>query len=160
MEMKNIYELWDRFEVSSVGEMELDMNGVHFVLKKNTQSVTQNVMPAMGNVNCNVNNDSVNAANPMSGNVVSGIGEANKSTDEGSVKITAPLVGTFYLAASPDADPFVKVGDRVNKGDVVCIIEAMKLMNEVKAPQDGIVKEILAEDAGMVEYGQVLITLE
>ena len=73
--------------------------------------------------------------------------------------ITAPLVGTFYTKPSPDAKPFVQVGQMVHKGDVVGIIEAMKLMNEVTADCDGTVKEVAAENGTMVEYGQPLVIL-
>lgn len=70
------------------------------------------------------------------------------------------MVGVFYTAPSPEADPYVKVGSVVNKGDVVCIIEAMKLMNEVTATQSGTIKEILAENGDIVEYGQPLFVVE
>ena len=76
------------------------------------------------------------------------------------VEVTAPMVGTFYRAPAPDADPFVKTGDMVQKGDTLCIIEAMKLMNEIEAEQSGKIKEILVEDAESVEYGQSLFILE
>ena len=72
---------------------------------------------------------------------------------------TAPLVGVFYRASSPDSEPFVKVGQQVKKGDVLCIIEAMKLMNEVEAEVDGEVVEILVGDEEMVEYGQNLFVI-
>lgn len=74
--------------------------------------------------------------------------------------ITSPLIGTFYSAPAPDADPFVKVGDSVKKGQVVAIIEAMKLMNEIESEYDGVVKEIVVENNGVVEFGQPLIILE
>ena len=74
--------------------------------------------------------------------------------------IESPLVGTFYAAPSPDAEPFVKVGDRVTPDTVICIIEAMKVMNEIKAEKSGVVKEIVAQNGQPVEYGQVLLILE
>ena len=74
--------------------------------------------------------------------------------------IESPLVGTFYAAPSPDMDPFVKVGDRVTPDTVICIIEAMKVMNEVKAEKSGVVKEIVAQNGQPVEYGQILMVLE
>ena len=76
------------------------------------------------------------------------------------VTIDAPIVGTFYRAPSPEAPPFVKEGDKVGPDTVVCIIEAMKVMNEIKAEKSGIVKEILVENAKPVEYGQPLIVIE
>lgn len=74
--------------------------------------------------------------------------------------LTSPMVGTFYCAPSPGADPFVKVGDTVKKGQVVCIIEAMKLLNEVEADMDGTVKEVCVENGQPVEFGQSLFIIE
>ncbi len=82
------------------------------------------------------------------------------SNEEKSGKyVTAPLVGTFYRAASPDDPYFVKVGDRVNENTIVCIIEAMKVMNEVKAGLSGTVTEILLENAHPVEFGAKLFRI-
>ncbi len=75
-------------------------------------------------------------------------------------EITAPIVGTFYAGPSPDAPDYVKVGDKVEAGAVLCIIEAMKLMNEIEADTAGTVKEILIENEEPVEYGQVLFRIE
>lgn len=74
--------------------------------------------------------------------------------------IKAPIVGTFYAAPSPDQPPFVQVGDRVKKGDVILIIESMKLMNEVTSDTDGVVKEILVKNGDAVEYDQPLMVIE
>ncbi|SMB95011.1 acetyl-CoA carboxylase biotin carboxyl carrier protein [Deinococcus hopiensis] len=74
--------------------------------------------------------------------------------------VKAPIVGTFYTASSPDAAPYVKVGDTVSAGQVLCIIEAMKLMNEIEAEVSGTVREILVKNAEPVEYGQTLFIIE
>ena len=74
--------------------------------------------------------------------------------------ITSPMVGTFYAASSPEAAPFVEVGSTVNVGDVVCIIEAMKLMNEIKAEQAGKVTQICVKNGDPIEFGQVLMYVE
>lgn len=74
--------------------------------------------------------------------------------------IKAPMVGVFYQAASPEADPYVTVGKTVKKGDTVCIIEAMKLMNEIQAEEDGTIKEILVKNGDIIEYGQPLFVIE
>ena len=73
--------------------------------------------------------------------------------------INAPIVGVFYAAPSPDAEPYVSVGKRVKKGDVVCIIEAMKCMNEIQAEEDGEITAVLANNAELVEYGQPLFAI-
>jgi len=77
---------------------------------------------------------------------------------EGHV-VKAPMVGTFYRSASPDAKPFVEVGQAVKEGDTICIVEAMKLMNEIEADASGVVKAILVENGQPVEYGQALFIL-
>ena len=74
--------------------------------------------------------------------------------------IDAPMVGSFYRAPSSDAKPFVEAGDLVKKGDVLCIIEAMKVMNEIKAKTDGLIKEIKVEDGAAVEFGKPLFVVE
>ena len=74
--------------------------------------------------------------------------------------IDSPLVGTFYRAASPDSDAFVNVGDRVTADTVIAIIEAMKVMNEIKAEKSGVIKEILVENGQPVEFGQPLFVIE
>lgn len=76
------------------------------------------------------------------------------------VEVTAPMVGTLYLAPSPDATPFVEVGQVVKPGDVLCIIEAMKLMNEIEAEHGGRISEILIENAHPVEFGQALFLID
>ena len=76
------------------------------------------------------------------------------------VDVVAPIVGTFYAAPSPDAPPFVRVGDHVRPGSVLCIIEAMKLMNEIEAETAGVVREVLVDNGQPVEYGQVLFRIE
>lgn len=83
-----------------------------------------------------------------------------KATDVATKVIKAPIVGTFYQSAAPDKPPFVKVGDSVAKGDVVCIIEAMKFMNEVNSEVSGTITEILVEDGEFVEYGQELFRVK
>ena len=74
--------------------------------------------------------------------------------------ITSPMVGTFYSAASPTSAPFVKVGQHVNQGDTICIVEAMKIMNQIEADQSGTVIEILCSDGDAVEFGQTLVVIE
>lgn len=73
--------------------------------------------------------------------------------------IDCPMVGVFYASPSPEADPYVKIGSKVNKGDVVCIIEAMKLMNEVTATESGTIEEILVENGDLVEFGKPLFVI-
>lgn len=88
-------------------------------------------------------------------------GAAERSPDAAHPgAVTAPMVGTVYLQSEPAAPQFVRVGDRVEKGDVLLIIEAMKVMNQIPAPHSGVVRRILVENGAPVEYGEVLMVLE
>ncbi len=86
--------------------------------------------------------------------------EKTKSTQHKGTPITSPMVGTFYATPSPDDAPFVKVGDTISIGQVVCIIEAMKLMNEIEAEASGKITEICVNNGDSVEFGQVLMYVE
>lgn len=144
MDLKDVYELLDKFDASACCEMVLNLNGTQLSLKKYSSIA---VPSGLNNV--------------VAGNTQT---QAEQVTDNASagdaVEIKAPLVGTFYQAPGPDEQPYVKVGQQVKKGDVVGIIEAMKLMNEVVAPQDGVILSIDATDGNMVQYGQVLFTMK
>jgi acetyl-CoA carboxylase biotin carboxyl carrier protein len=85
------------------------------------------------------------------------VAEAAPQEDEHVV--SSPMVGTFYRSSSPDSDPFVSEGTKVKKGDTLCIIEAMKLMNEIEAEYDGVVDKVLLENASPIEYGQALFVI-
>jgi len=84
-------------------------------------------------------------------------GQPEEESDKHVVR--SPMVGTFYRAPSPEAEPFVKVGQKVKKGDILCIIEAMKLMNEIESEYDGVIEEILVENASPLEYGQPMFVI-
>lgn len=144
MDLKDVYELLDKFDGSACCEMELNLNGMQLSLKKYSSIA---VPSGLNNV--------------VAGNTQT---QAEQVTDNESagdaIQIKAPLVGTFYQAPGPDEQPYVKVGQQVKKGDVVGIIEAMKLMNEVVAPQDGVILSIDATDGNMVQYGQVIFTMK
>ncbi|MBQ9803598.1 MAG: acetyl-CoA carboxylase biotin carboxyl carrier protein [Lentisphaeria bacterium] len=100
------------------------------------------------------------AAAPVPAAAPAPAAEAAPAAAGKAVSIDSPMVGTFYRSASPDAKPFVQVGDTVNPDTVLCIIEAMKVMNEVKAEKSGVIKEILIENSQPVEFGQPMFILE
>jgi acetyl-CoA carboxylase biotin carboxyl carrier protein len=104
--------------------------------------------------------DSVVAAPPVAAAGSPVVAAAPAASEAHLLTIEAPMVGTFYRAPSPDAPPFVRDGDRVKKGQVVCIIEAMKLMNEIESKVAGRVVKVLVENTQPVEYGQPLFLLE
>jgi acetyl-CoA carboxylase biotin carboxyl carrier protein len=76
------------------------------------------------------------------------------------LEVKSPMVGTYYAAPEPGAKPYLSVGDRISKGQILCIIEAMKIMNEIESEFDGVVKEMIAQNAHPVEYGQVLFRID
>ena len=84
----------------------------------------------------------------------------SQSDSNAGKTVTAPLVGTFYASPSPDSEPYVQAGDKINKGDVLCIIEAMKTMNEIESELDGEIAEILVQNGSPVEYGQPLFRVK
>ena len=83
-----------------------------------------------------------------------------EAVDEDGYEVTAPMVGSYYAASSPGAAPYVQVGDRVNEGDTLCIIEAMKMMNQIEADVSGVIKSIRIQNGEPVEFGQVLFVID
>lgn len=167
MDLKDVYELLDKFDGSACCEMELNLNGMQLNLKKYSSIAVPSGLNNASGLNYVA---AGNTQTVVSGNIQSGLQAAvtqtqaehvrDNASDGEAVEIKAPLVGTFYQAPGPDDQPYVKVGQQVKKGDVVGIIEAMKLMNEVVAPQDGVILSIDATDGNMVQYGQVLFTMK
>lgn len=147
MDIKDIYEVWDRFEKSSLSELKLSLGGDNLELKKAMEVISTE--DKLGKIT----QQAVTKDN---------FTEENEPNDVNSnyKEIKAPFVGTFYRSASPEAKPYVSVGDVVKKGDILGIIEAMKIMNELSAPFSGKIVEIRAEDGKMIEYNQVLFLLE
>ena len=150
MDLKDVYELLDKFDASACCEMVLNLNGTQLSLKKYSSIAVPSGLNNASGLN-----------NVVAGNTQTQAEQVTDNASDGeTVEIKAPLVGTFYQAPGPDEQPYVKVGQQVKKGDVVGIIEAMKLMNEVVAPQDGVILSIDATDGNMVQYGQVLFTMK
>ncbi len=144
---KLIQELADLLRKNNLAELEFERDGVRVRLRQELAG-----RPATG-----ASPDSAATA-PGSGGAVAA-SPASAETN-GLVTITSPIVGTFYRSPSPDADPYVEEGDPVRKGQVLCIVEAMKLMNEIESEVDGRVVKILVESAKPVEYGQPLFLIE
>ena len=136
MELRDVYEIMSRFEGAALSEMKLEFQGLSLSLRKEGE-------PGRAPF--------VRKEKPEPISV-----PASKT---GLKEVRAPLVGIFYRAKAPGEEPFIKVGDRVSKGDVIGIIEAMKVMNEITAGVDGIVEEVLVKDEELVEYDQVLLKL-
>lgn len=166
MEIKEIVQLMERFDASKATKLQFKSGDTELVLESapvqnpytQPAELPMTAQPvSTGNVTV------VQQAVPGNGNVIAATGTGAAKQEPEAIDgtpVKAPLVGTFYCAPSPEEAPFVAVGQSVKKGDVVAIIEAMKLMNEITAPADGVVKSILAENGNMVEYGEVLMVLE
>ncbi|PHV70414.1 acetyl-CoA carboxylase, biotin carboxyl carrier protein [Sporanaerobium hydrogeniformans] len=150
MEVKVIKDLVKEFTVAGLTKMSLKCEDFELVLEK--QEAKEVYMPApMPEASIKINTISASSENKS---------ESNKQVAEEKKTLNSPMVGTFYAASSPQAEPFVKVGTKVKKGQVICIIEAMKLMNEVEAEMDGEVIEVLAYNEQMVEFGQPLFVIK
>ena len=144
MDIRKIKTLIEMLEESNLNEIEVSQGEESVRISK---SSNQNNFVN----NAHLNNDT---------NINSSSNEVNDNHELRGNLVTSPIVGTFYRKPSPDKEPFVKVGDIVNKGDVLCIIEAMKMMNEIKSDFDGKVLSIEVDDAQPVEFGQTIIVIE
>lgn len=149
MNTRNIKFLVDMMEKSSLTAMEIEEEGCKIRLERTAAPVMQTVTaPAPAPVVPAVPTAPV--AEPV-------VQQAPKA--EGK-EVKAPMVGVFYSSSSPEAEPYVQVGSHVKKGDVLCIIEAMKLMNEITAEFDGEVVEICSQNGNIVEYGETLFLIK
>ena len=136
-----------------LAEFEYERRGVRIRLKKDLSGVSGTATVPAGVAAPSP----VRAAAPI---VVPGAGAGAPGTaEEGLHLVKSPIVGTFFAASAPDADPFVRVGSRVERGQVLCIIEAMKLMNEIESDLAGEVARIFVENGNPVEYGEVLFAI-
>jgi acetyl-CoA carboxylase biotin carboxyl carrier protein len=100
------------------------------------------------------------AASPAAASAPDAPPPAAAEPDEEGHAVTAPMVGTFYSAPSPGSPPFVQVGDRISEGDTLCIVEAMKMMNQIEAEISGVIKSIRVQNGEPVEYGQILFVID
>ena len=144
MDLESIYALMERFERSSLTGLELEQNGTRLKLDK-TVAVAAAPAAAVAAVSA-VQTPAAPA--PQS--------EAQNGTQDEGEYIKAPLVGTFYAASAPEQPPFVQVGDRVRKGQPVCLLEAMKMMSEIPAPCDCEITAVLKENGALVSFGEPL----
>ena len=156
LNIKQMKELIDLFEDSNLSEMSVQQDEFQVTLKKDSRGETKTGSSAARAQEAGKAKVEKEDAERTGGEPES-FSEETETRD--GAAITSPIVGTFYRSASPEEPPYVDVGDEVKKGDTVCIVEAMKVMNEVKAEQNGEVTEICVEDGDSVEYGQELFKL-
>ncbi len=151
MKLSEIKELIELMKDTTFTELEIEKDNFRFCLKNQKETMIQ---PILQQPVQQIQDISVTASEVQEQEA----GE-KKIEIEGTL-IKAPIVGTFYASPSPDAQNFVKIGQAVAKGDVLCIIEAMKLMNEIESDVSGEVVEVFVENEQMVEYGQPLFKIK
>lgn len=148
MELDVLFKVMDKFDDSQSTYLEYDFEGCHIKLKKEKEIHV-------------INNQTqgVQFSQPIT-EVSSESSKEDVIHTAAEDIIKAPIVGTFYRASAPDKEPFVKPGSSVKAGDIICMIEAMKMMSEVNAPKDCIIEEILVENADVVGYEQPLFRIK
>ena len=162
MKVEQVLELVKAVSDSELTEFKYEEDGVKLSLKKTSDKIVQVQAPAMPAVAPAVmpaGPAPVPAAAPVSAPAVEAAPAASAEAEVKGNIVKSPLVGTFYAAPAEDAAPFVKIGDSVKEGQVLAIVEAMKLMNEIESDFTGTVTEILVENGQAVEYGQPLFVI-
>ncbi|MFV2030973.1 MAG: acetyl-CoA carboxylase biotin carboxyl carrier protein [Gammaproteobacteria bacterium] len=149
MDIRKVKKLIELLEESDIAELEIREGEESVRISRQTSSLQQvSVMPAP-----------VYAA-PVAPLPAANADAAPTRVESGGHEVKSPMVGTYYAAASPTSGPFVTQGQKVNVGDTLCIIEAMKMMNQIEADKAGTVKSILLDNGSPVEYDQVLFVIE
>ncbi len=144
MDLRQIKSIIKEFEDANIDVLEIEEKDFRIKLVKQINTIKNQDPPL---------------SSPVSTSAATSVA-AVETVREELVPVKAPLVGTFYKAPSPDASPFVNEGQRVEKGQVLCIVEAMKVMNEIVAPIAGVVKKIHVSDASLVEFGQIIMEIK
>ena len=149
MNLKELKELIELIQQSEITELELEKSGVRVRIKKERSSVPPPPAP-----------DGLPSAPAAPAEAPHPQASTLAPVPAGWLTLTAPVVGTFYRSPAPGADPYAEAGSVVKKGQIICVIEAMKLMNEIESEWDGKIVEILVENAQPVEYGEPLFRIE
>ncbi|MCD4781411.1 MAG: acetyl-CoA carboxylase biotin carboxyl carrier protein [Candidatus Omnitrophica bacterium] len=154
MNLKELREMVNLMNDNNITELEIEREGVKIKLKKGHDEASVQMIP--------IQQPPAYQVAPVNQFVSSGADVSQSAPDVNSncVELKAPMVGTFYRAPSPDSPPYIEVGQVVEEGQVVCILEAMKLMNEIKAEVRGKIVEIPIENAQPIEFGQTLFLIE
>jgi len=155
MDIRKVKKLVELLDESGIAEIEITEGDESVRISRHSPSVSAAPTPVV--VPAPAAPAPASAAVPApsaSAPVISG-----ESEEEGHA-VTAPMVGTYYSASSPGSPPFVQVGDRVSEGDTLCIVEAMKMMNQIEAEVSGTIKSIRVQNGDPVEYGQILFVID
>jgi len=165
MNLKEVKEIIQIVEDANIEELEIEREGMKIKVKKtaSSQSGISGIGTHMTVIPAPIQASSVSHSGSNAPEIKSEkpkeVIEA-KSEDKNLISIVSPMVGTFYRASSPDASPYAEVGSFVKKNQVVCIVEAMKLMNEIESEVEGKIVKILVENGQAVEFGQALFQIE
>ena len=155
MDLRKIKKLMELLEESGIAEIEVKEGEESIKLSRNISSSTNMQVPQIIQQPAQTSQPPANQqASDM------GVNAVDNSKKEKRNTVNSPMVGTFYASASPESKPFVTIGQSVKKGDTLCILEAMKMMNQVQAESDGKIVEILVDNAEPVEFDQPLFVLE
>ncbi|QOL26674.1 acetyl-CoA carboxylase biotin carboxyl carrier protein [Thalassotalea sp. LPB0316] len=152
MDIRKIKKLIELVEESGISEIEISEGEESIRINKGGIAMAQPVMQAAPVMQAP-------AAAPAASAAPAPEAASAPAAPTGHI-VRSPMVGTFYSAASPDAAPFVEVGQHVNAGDTLCIVEAMKMMNQIEADKSGVIKEILAKNEDAIEFDQPLFVIE
>jgi len=156
MNLKEIKELIEMLKDTDISELEVEHSGVKVRLRKGGDVTFHHAMPRM-------EYPPTALVAPALAEATGPAGAAEKPAEPlktNQIRVTSPIVGTFYRSSSPDKPVYVEIGDVVKKGQVLCIIEAMKLMNEIESETAGKIVQLLVENGTPVEYGQPLYVIE
>ncbi len=154
MDIRTIKNIIKEFNDTDVHKLNIEFEGFKIELEKETkQFITQSAVEAVA--------IQPQVQQPVHSQPAAVVGNNNNNAEVVSgTQIKAPLVGTYYASPDPESPQFVSVGETVAEGQIVCIIEAMKVMNEIKAPKSGKVKQILVDNESMVEFDQPIMVIE
>lgn len=160
MNIQDVFNIMDRFEGSCMNEMELELDGAKIVFRKGAAGNMTN-MPAVNTVMSQVSSEPVAAQSSVNSSKSQSVEqkEENNAPVDG-VEIKAKVAGTFYRAKSPDSEPYIQPGQKIKEGDVIGMIEAMKMMNEITSTVSGEVVSIVANNEDIVGYDDVLVIVK
>ncbi|SDY56423.1 acetyl-CoA carboxylase biotin carboxyl carrier protein [Evansella caseinilytica] len=165
LKIQEIRELIKLIDQSNIDEFKFEQNGSKITMRKQANAAGNKQQVVSEGRTAAVSQPVIQETAPIQQEpaaeaVQQPAAAANTERSENMIVITSPMVGTFYQAPSPEASPYVNVGDKVSPETVVCIVEAMKLMNEIEAEINGEIVEVLAENGELVEYGQELFLVK
>jgi acetyl-CoA carboxylase biotin carboxyl carrier protein len=160
MDFKQIQELIKMINKSNIGEVSIEEKGFKLTIKQKEEPAINQVIAAPMQAQPMAAMATLPAAQPQSTAQAEKAAKSSETPAGNTITIKSPMIGTFYRSASPDKPSFVSVGDEIAPGKVVCIIEAMKLFNEIESEIQGKIVKVLVEDASPVEYDQPLFLVE